>query len=201
MPSEELEQNTVQANWYYVGHYGQLGPLTLEQMADLARDGVIDRETYVWKEGMSDWVKASTVRDLSVNFGQADVVPPAFGVSRPLGSPPPMPGSSPVPPHQPTGFQPGPMMGQIPMTTVTTSTFGFYMTPISVPQSDKSRVGAGILGLVIPGAGRFYLGYAAHGALQFLLSFCGIGFLWSWVDSIYILCGGVKYDGYGRTLD
>ncbi|MFX5914944.1 DUF4339 domain-containing protein, partial [Acinetobacter baumannii] len=79
--------------------------MTLEQMADLARDGVLDRDTYVWKDGMSDWVKAATVRDLSAHFSPSDVVPPAFGAGRPAGGPPPMPGATLTPPQaQAPGF-------------------------------------------------------------------------------------------------
>lgn len=198
MPSEGLEHTPIQANWYYVGHYGQLGPLTLEQMSELARDGVIDRETYVWKDGMSDWVRAATVSDLSRHFLPIDAVPPAFGAPRAAGMPPPHP-SQPVGSvaQTPASFQPNPM----PFSSVTTVTHGFYMAPMSVPKSDKNRIAAGVLSLIIPGGGRFYLGYGAHGVLQFLLSFCGIGLIWSWIDALYIMCGGVKYDGYGRTLD
>ena len=206
MPNEETQSIAIQADWYYVGHYGQLGPLTLEQMADLASDGVIDRETYVWKGGMSDWVKASTVRDLIPHLGQMELTPPAFGSSPSMGlQPPPSPGMGQGnPPHigvalsQTYAQQ---QLGPSPFVGLSTAQYGFYMNPISAPRSDKSRVAAAILGLIIPGGGRFYLGYAAHGALQLILAFCGIGMVWSWVDSIFILCGGIKYDGYGRTLD
>src|SRR5579859_2938673 len=38
--------------WYYIGHYGQLGPLTREQIDELVTGGVISRDTYVWRAGM-----------------------------------------------------------------------------------------------------------------------------------------------------
>ena len=69
-----------------------------------------------------------------------------------------------------------------------------------IPKSDKSRVTAGLLNF-LPGFGRFYLGYSAHGALQLITSFCVVGYIWSALDAVYILSGGVKYDGYGRVLD
>ncbi len=70
-----------------------------------------------------------------------------------------------------------------------------------IPKSDKSRVVGGLLN-ILPGFGRFYLGYAAHGVLQlFTVALCGIGFVWSIIDGIYILLGGVKYDGYGRLIE
>lgn len=68
--------------------------------------------------------------------------------------------------------------------------------------SDKNRTLAGILGIFLPGFGRMYLGYSAIGALQliFTVMSCGVLWLWSIVDGIIILAGGVKTDGFGRTL-
>lgn len=76
-------------------------------------------------------------------------------------------------------------------------------TDNSLPKSDRSRVLAGVLQLIIPGTGRMYLGYAAQGVLQlFLTPFgCGVGWLWSVIDGLIILTGGVKLDGYGRRLN
>ena len=70
-----------------------------------------------------------------------------------------------------------------------------------MPKSDKNRIAAGLLNF-LPGFGRFYLGYLAHGILQFITAWClGVGFIWAWIDAIYILSGGVKEDGYGRPLE
>jgi TM2 domain-containing membrane protein YozV len=63
--------------WYYVGQFGQLGPLSEEQMIELAQSGVIEADTYVWKVGMPEWVVASSVPDLRVEA--------------PLAGPPPLP--------------------------------------------------------------------------------------------------------------
>jgi TM2 domain-containing membrane protein YozV len=69
-------------------------------------------------------------------------------------------------------------------------------------RSDRSRAAAGILQLILPGVGRMYLGYLAYGVLQLLLTImtCGLLWLWSFIDGIIILTGGVKLDGYGRQL-
>jgi TM2 domain-containing membrane protein YozV len=67
-------------------------------------------------------------------------------------------------------------------------------------RSDRSRTAAGILQIFLPGVGRMYLGYTAYGVLQLFLALCGVGFLWSFIDGIIILTGGVKLDGYGRHL-
>ena len=179
------------ADWYYIGHYGQLGPLTLEQMDELVQGGVIGHDTYVWRTGMTDWLHAATVNELASSFsaGAAFASPP----------PPPMPGPPPSAtttrvssPYQNPAFSsssaypyPAPYGGNFPAL-----------------KSDRSRILAGILQLLLPfGVGRIYLGYAAYGVLQFVLVFCfGIGALWSFIDGILILAGTPKLDGYGRVL-
>ena len=170
------------AEWYYVGHYGQLGPLTLEQVSELIGDGVIDADTYVWRTGLTDWLQAKDVSDLKDKFGPASIGPP----------PAPGPGSRP----------PSATLAQSASAQVLAANpygTGYVVHELRLPQSDKNRVTAAVLNIV-PGFGRFYLGYAAHGILQFMTAMCGIGIVWSWVDSLFILSGGVKYDGYGRQL-
>jgi len=75
--------------------------------------------------------------------------------------------------------------------------------PLGMVKSNKSRVAAGLLQIFIPGVGRMYLGYAAYGVVQFVLSIatCGVLWLWSLIDGIIMLTGGLKLDGYGRVLD
>ena len=159
------------AEWYYVGRYGELGPLTLSQMQDLAMDGVISSDTFVWKQGMAEWKPASSMSDLSTRLG-AELTPP----------PPPMPvvDARTIAPTAPR-FEP---------------TYHHHR----IEDSPLSRSRAGLLNL-IPGVGRLYLGYSAIGVLQ-LVTFlvCGVGFIWAVIDSIYILTGGLKHDGYGRPL-
>jgi TM2 domain-containing membrane protein YozV len=176
--------------WYYIGHYGQLGPLTREQIEELVEGGVVSRETYVWHSGMSDWRPAGTVMDLEDAFRKAD----------PYVAPPPPP-----PPSGPPVFAGPAQMAEAPSTR--------YHSPQWSPttftghhlayRSDKSRVLAGILQLLLPGVGRMYLGYAAYGVLQLVLAFCtfGLFWLWSFIDGLVILAGGLKMDGYGRYLD
>ena len=162
-------------DWYYIGHYGQLGPLTRDQIDELIAAEVIGRETYVWKAGMSDWVPAGNLNELAVHF--VNVAPSM--------SPPPPPPSPSLP--RDTGVRDSmPVYATYPRNLVTL-------------KSDKSRLAAGIL-QIIPGVGRMYLGYGAYGVLQLVFSVCGVGWIWSWIDGIFILAGGVKYDGYGRRL-
>jgi TM2 domain-containing membrane protein YozV len=69
--------------------------------------------------------------------------------------------------------------------------------------SDKSKIVAGILGIVLGGfgAGRFYMGDTKTGVWQLVVSLvtCGIGGIWGFVDGILILING-GVDGQGRPL-
>lgn len=75
----------------------------------------------------------------------------------------------------------------------------FGVDPITGnPLSDKSRVAAGVLQLVLPfGIGRFYIGDTAIGIAQLLT--CGGCGVWSLIDGIILLVNGGT-DGEGRTL-
>ena len=166
-------------DWYYIGHYGQLGPLTRDQINELIEAEVISHETYVWKVGMSEWIPAGRVVELSVHFMS----------KAPSLSPPPPP-TGPV-------FQ---QQQQTRQDFNRPQVYASYPPNFVTLKSDKSRALAGILQLIIPGIGRIYLGYAAYGVLQLVFSLCGVGWIWSFVDGIFILAGGVRYDGYGRRL-
>lgn len=183
-------------DWYYIGHYGQLGPLTREQIDELIEGGVITRETYVWKGGMSSWQLAGSVGELSNSFRLAD----------PYMSPPPPP--MPMTPVAQGMSAPTSTMSMGDFTTQYGTGLPLASTahthPMHVLKSDRSRVIAGLLNLIPPGGiGRIYLGYAAYGVLQLVLSLgtCGVLYLWSLIDGIVMLVGGLKYDGYGRALD
>lgn len=171
------------ADWYYIGHYGQLGPLSREQMDELVQGGVIARDTYVWHAGMVDWTPADRVTDLQ------DV----FRAAEPFVAPPP-------PPSPPRSFEaPAPPAASAPDYRAAPMAYeAAYMRPLSTVRSDRSRALGGILQLFLPGVGRMYLGYSAIGVLQLVL--CGVGWIWSFIDGIIILTGGVRMDGYGRHL-
>jgi len=164
-------------DWYYIGHYGQLGPLTREQINELIDAEVIAPDTYVWKVGMSEWVPASRTVELAAYFNAKS---PSFS------PPPPPPGPS-LPSYADRSYGTAPV-------------YATYPRSVATVRSNKSRALAGILQLLIPGVGRIYLGYAAYGVLQLVFSLCFIGVVWSFIDGIYILAGGVKYDGYMRRL-
>ncbi|WP_439117004.1 TM2 domain-containing protein [Micromonospora lupini] len=79
-----------------------------------------------------------------------------------------------------------------------------YQQPGYAPgYSDKSKVVAGILGILLGtfGAGRFYTGHTKIAVLQLVVSLvtCGVGALWGVIDGIMILVNGGT-DAQGRTL-
>lgn len=178
-------------DWYYVGHYGQLGPLSANQMIDLIQDGVIERDTYVWRSGMADWVRAWIVPEFSSTFA---IMAPS--------SPPPVPSAGPpIPPAASFTSEPTVPYGST-LPPASAMAYVPTMSPYEyLPASDRSKILGGVLQLIIPGVGRMYMGYLAHGILQLLTSMCfGLGYIWSVVDGVMILTGSVKLDGYGRRL-
>jgi TM2 domain-containing membrane protein YozV len=173
---------TDEARWYYVGSFGQLGPLTKGQIEELIEGGVIERSTFVWEPAMTDWLPAGNIAALSPMFSQY-----ATSVS-----PPPVPGTVP-----PITFQ----SSQQKVQSVQMQQFGASRT-LQLQVSDKGRTAAGVLQLLLPGVGRMYLGYAAIGVLQLVVALCtGVGIVWSIVDGILILSGKLQLDGYGRVIE
>jgi TM2 domain-containing membrane protein YozV len=71
------------------------------------------------------------------------------------------------------------------------------------PLSDKSKLVAGLLGILLGGfgAGRFYTGHTSLAVGQLLVSIftCGLGALWGLIDGIMILVNGGT-DAQGRIL-
>lgn len=69
------------AEWHVSIDGMQRGPLTAEQIRSLATSGQLKPTDHIWKEGMSEWASASSVKGL---FPQSPPSPP-----RPPASPPP----------------------------------------------------------------------------------------------------------------
>ena len=97
--------------------------------------------------------------------------------------------------YSPPPGQPGPGYPQGPGNSVDPAT--------GLPYSDKSKVVAGLLGILLGyfGAGRFYTGHTQTAVLQLLVSVftCGIGGIWGFIDGIMILVNGGT-DAQGRPL-
>ncbi len=70
--------------------------------------------------------------------------------------------------------------------------------------SPKSRVAAGILGILLGGFGihRFYLGYIGVGIIQIVVTIItlGIGSLWGLIEGIIIVANGDWKDSHGKPL-
>ncbi len=76
-----------------------------------------------------------------------------------------------------------------------------YAAPNSAP---KSRLLAGILGLLLGGIGvhNFYLGNTTRAVIQIVVSCvtCGVGSIWGFVEGILILCRQINTDANGIPL-
>jgi len=83
---------------YSISHNGQQsGPFSFNELQMLVTQGKLTKETYVWKQGMSDWIVAGQVNELSSLFAAAAPPPPP-----PPGppAPPPAPAGPPAPPEK-----------------------------------------------------------------------------------------------------
>src|SRR5262245_34615342 len=45
--------------WYYTTNNQQMGPVSWDELRQLASSGLLHPTDMVWKEGMADWVKAT----------------------------------------------------------------------------------------------------------------------------------------------
>jgi hypothetical protein len=62
---------------YYVNLNGQnLGPYNLNQLQQMATAGQLQPTTYVWKNGMSNWILAKDSPELASLFSQMPPPPP-----------------------------------------------------------------------------------------------------------------------------
>src|SRR6478609_4930851 len=107
---------------------------------------------------------------------------PPDGWQQPPQGPPPGPPQGWQPP--PPGWQPPPGPYGYGYPPNPAAPYGIH--PITgVPYSDKSKVVAGVLQLVVPlGIGRFYMGDTNIGIAQLLVTLvtCGVGAIWPFID-------------------
>ncbi|MEO7453726.1 MAG: GYF domain-containing protein [Fimbriimonadales bacterium] len=159
------------SEWYYVGKFGQVGPLPEDHALDLASCGVISRETFVWCEGMTDWQRAAEV-DL-------------FKPKMPTPPPPPTPFGPPVTgPYHLAGRESAYLIPDKPRSPLSRVAGG--VLNILLPGVGRMYLGfpvAGILQLVVT------------------MASCGFGYVWPFIDGILMLTGTVSEDGLGRRLE
>jgi TM2 domain-containing membrane protein YozV len=76
--------------------------------------------------------------------------------------------------------------------------------PTTSPAGPKSKLAAGLLGILLGGLGvhRFYLGYVGIGIAQIAVTIvtCGAGAIWGFIEGILILVGSFNKDAQGRPL-
>ncbi len=137
-----------------------------------------------YEERVNATINATTRGDLRELFTDLPAPYPPF-LAPPTWQAPPM---MPPPQMNPMWRPPPPPM--VPMYPAYGQPPGAY--------SDKSRVVAGLLQILLPfGVGRFYTGH--HGIAVAQLLTCGGFGVWSLIDGIIILVNGGT-DGYGRQL-
>ena len=73
--------------YYVMMNNQQFGPYDTEQMKQFAKDGRLTRDTFVWSEGMTEWMKSEKV-DVFSSFFKPLTVPPPLPTS-PIAPPPP----------------------------------------------------------------------------------------------------------------
>lgn len=73
--------------WYYTSGTNEVGPISAEEMKKLVANGTITASTDVWKEGMADWVPASSIKGLLPSQAGGATPPlPGFQDSNPYGT-------------------------------------------------------------------------------------------------------------------
>ena len=80
---------------------------------------------------------------------------------------------------------------------------GVALRTIPPNTAQKSRLIAGILGILLGGLGvhNFYLGFIGKAVAQIILNFCcGIGAIWGFIEGILILTGNINRDANGVPL-
>ncbi len=74
-PAAEQDEGKETPVWHLVIGRDQVGPMTVEEVRDRFAKGEIDAETYIWREGFSDWLRLTTIDDFA-DLDQATKVAP-----------------------------------------------------------------------------------------------------------------------------
>jgi hypothetical protein len=60
------------AEWYYTSNKQEMGPVSWQELVELAEAGILKASDKVWTEGMDDWIKAVNQKGLFGNEGGDD---------------------------------------------------------------------------------------------------------------------------------
>ncbi len=66
-------------NWYYVDGGQQAGPVDDAQLAGLVRDGKVQPDTLVWREGLADWQPYQEAKVPGLRLAPSSTAPAATG--------------------------------------------------------------------------------------------------------------------------
>jgi hypothetical protein len=70
MMSESSEMlSDVPTAWFAAVRGERMGPLTIDQIAQLVRKGTVHSQTNMWKKGMAQWLPAAQIPELASFFG------------------------------------------------------------------------------------------------------------------------------------
>ncbi len=111
-------------NWYYSKDGQQQGPVAQVKLQQMLQSGELTSSSLVWKQGMEDWVPASTVSDFKTVEEEID----SNGAGSAEGVTPYAPPVAPV--HSPQGYQPPMAMGQKPNNYLVQSIILTVIIPI-----------------------------------------------------------------------
>ena len=82
------------AEWYYAENDDKKGPISDAQLKTLVQQGVIKRDTLVWKDGLKDWVVASKLKGLFLPLSSKSI--PNLPVSKSAATRAELPTKAPV---------------------------------------------------------------------------------------------------------
>lgn len=111
--------------WFYIdAQQQQLGPVTIEQLQQLATNGQIQPTTLVWTEGMAEWAQAAQVQGIYAQTAApvaaaAAPVLLATGSAAPVANPYTAPGTQVAPGAGVAGVYPAPFVKK--------TSFGLYL--------------------------------------------------------------------------
>lgn len=63
------------AEWYYTSNKLEMGPVSWQELIELAQAGILKRLDKVWTEGMDDWVNAVNQKGLFSDGAEAPIEP------------------------------------------------------------------------------------------------------------------------------
>lgn len=80
------------AEWYYTTNKQQMGPVTWDELRELAEGGILKPHDMVWSEGMAEWVKAINQAGLFADADEAVTAAPTGKKRSSYAEPKPPPG-------------------------------------------------------------------------------------------------------------